>query len=485
MAYRPCAPLATLCCSAVAVWLLAAGSATAQDATAVVAEASRAMGADGVNAITLAGAAAQGNFGQSRTITFGVASTSINNFTRTIDFTTSAMRTTGDTQPPAVQGAPRPAPGKLDQVIVAGAPWEQQLQIWVTPWGFLRGAAANHGAVKSQKIDGVSYKVVTWMTPQKAPSGQPYKLVGYINADNLVTRVQTWVEHPVLGDEPIEFLYADYRAVGGLKVPAKITGKQVGMDTFVAQVAAVQPNPPNLDELIPADLRARAKAALDAPPPPPPAASEKLADGVYRITGGYVSLAVEFKDFVIVLEGGQSEARGQAVIAETKRLFPDKRIKYVVNTHPHFDHASGLAPFAAEGIAILCDDNTKYFLEQALGEPRTLVGDALAKSRKKPKVEGVIDKMVIEDSTRRLELHHVAGLQHSDSMLVGYLPKEKILFTADFRLPTPGQADPSIATLKQNVDRLQLDFDRVVMVHPPNPDRPVARVDLLGPPGSQ
>jgi hypothetical protein len=63
-----------------------------------------------------------------------------------------------------------------------------------------------------------------------------------------------------------------------------------------------------------------------ARPPAGPAASEKLADGVYRITGGYVSLAVEFADHVVVLEGGQSEARGLAVIAETKRLFPSKRI---------------------------------------------------------------------------------------------------------------------------------------------------------------
>ena len=55
-------------------------------------------------------------------------------------------------------------------------------------------------------------------------------------------------------------------------------------------------------------------------------ASEKLADGVYRITGGYVALAVEFKDHVVVLEGGQSEARGLAILAETKRLIPDKRI---------------------------------------------------------------------------------------------------------------------------------------------------------------
>ena len=214
--------------------------------------------------------------------------------------------------------------------------------------------------------------------------------------------------------------------------------------------------------------------------PAPAVASEKLADGVYRITGGYVALAVELKDSVVVLEGPQSEARGLAILAETKRLIPNKRIKYVVNTHPHFDHAGGLAPFAAEGITIVTDDNNKFFVEASLGSPRTLVGDALARSRKKPKVEGVIDKTVLGDETRTIELHHVKGLEHSDGMLIAYLPKEKILFTADFNVPAPGQAvNPSIAVLVENIERLKLDFERHVTVHPPNPDRPLTRADLL------
>jgi hypothetical protein len=37
---------------------------------------------------------------------------------------------------------------------------------------------------------------------------------------------------------------------------------------------------------------------------------------------------------------------------------------------------------------------------------------------------------------------------------------------------------PSIATLVQNLDRLKLDFDRHVMVHAPDPDRPMTRADL-------
>jgi glyoxylase-like metal-dependent hydrolase (beta-lactamase superfamily II) len=458
--------------------LVCAGTAWAQEANAVLEDASRAIGAATLNAITYSGNAAQGNFGQSRTITFGIASTSIRNYTRTIDFTTSRAHITGDTMPPAVRGGPPPQPGMLDQTIAADSPWSLQHQIWVTPWGFLRGAVANHATVRTQKIDGEPYRVVTWMTPQKAPSGLPYKVVGYINSNNLVDRVETWVDHPVLGDEHVEFFYSDYRDLGTVKAPLRVTQKQVGMETFVATTATARANPADLATLLSAPPRP-GSAPPAAPPPPAAAVSEKLADGVYRITGGYVSMAVEFRDFVVVLEGGQSEARGLAVLAETKRLFPNKRIRYVVNTHPHFDHASGLAPFAAEGITILADDNAKYFLGAALGTPRTLVGDAFAKSKKKPKVEGVVEKQVITDGARTLELHHVAGLEHSDSMLIAYLPAEKILFCADFRLPT-AQPDPSLVTLRENIERLQLDIDRVVMVHAPTPDRPITRADFFG-----
>src|SRR5204863_8874863 len=184
-----------------------------------------------------------------------------------------------------------------------------------------------------------------------------------------------------------------------------------GMETFVATIGGALANPPDLAQ------------RMEGPPPPappaplPPAASEKLADGVYRITGGYVSLAVEFKDYVVVLESGQSEARGLAILAETKKIFPAKKIKYVVLTHPHFDHMAGLPPFIAEGVTLLVDDNAKFFTEASLGTPRTLAGDVMAKSKKKPKVEGVVEQMELKDETRSLMLYHMEKLEHSDSML--------------------------------------------------------------------
>lgn len=454
-------------------------SALAQDARAVIDAASRAMGMEGVNSITYSGAAAAGNFGQSRTISFGLASTSIRNYTRTIDFTRPASHATGEATPPVVRGGPAPQPGPYDERIAADSPWALQFSIWVTPWGFLRGAAAHNATLRTRKLGDVSYRTLTWSPPQKAPSGAPYQLIGYIGPENLVDRVETWVEHPIFGDMRVEISFQNYRDFGGVKSPTRIAERRMGMETFVTGISAVMANPPNLTQLMasPAD-----RAAVSPAPTPTsalPATSEKLADGVYRLAGDYVSMAVEFKDHVVVLEAGENEARGLAIIAETRRLFPAKRIKYVVNTHPHFDHAAGLPPFVAEGVTILENDNSRYFMEASLSEPRTLAGDVMARSRKKPKVEGVVDKLVLQDATRTLELHAVKNLDHSDAMLIAYLPKEKILFSADFTVAGPGQPlTPSLQTLAANIERLQLDFDQHVTVHPGDPDRPLSRAYL-------
>ena len=226
-------------------------AAAADDVKSVLENASLAMGAAGLNAITYSGSAANGNFGQSRTISFGLASTTIRNYTRTIDFTQPASYASGDPIPPAVRGGPPPqpgAPGSYQQLITpANAAWAQQLQIWVTPWGFLRGAAASANAtLRTKKVDEIPYRIVTWSPAQKAPSGQPYKVVGYISPENLVDRVETWVEHPVLGDLHVELFYKDYQDLGGLKVPRRISMKQVGMETFVAAITAATKNPDDL-----------------------------------------------------------------------------------------------------------------------------------------------------------------------------------------------------------------------------------------------
>ena len=118
--------------------------------------------------------------------------------------------------------------------------------------------------------------------------------------------------------------------------------------------------------------------------------AEKLGDGLYRLTtgpGSYDSVVVEFRDHVMMLEAGQPEARALAYIAETKKLFPNKPIRYVMNTHAHSDHTGGLPAMVAEGATVITQKNNATFLDKALNTPRTLLNDTLAKNPKKAKIE--------------------------------------------------------------------------------------------------
>ncbi|HLF11922.1 MAG TPA: MBL fold metallo-hydrolase, partial [Gammaproteobacteria bacterium] len=368
--------------------------------------------------------------------------------------------------------------------------WAQQLEIWITPWGFLKGAANNNATVRSRSIDGERFNVVSWNSPIIAASGAPYRLVGYINSDNLVTKVETWLENPIFGDMLVEASYSDYRDNNGLKYPAAIVQKRGGWPTFDAQILGAHANPQNLAQLM---TPPAPPAGAGGPPPgagpgaaPPAAASELLASGVYRITGGYVALAVEFNDHILLFEpAGQNEARAQAIIAEAKRVIPNKPIRYGVLSHHHFDHTSGLPAVVAEGITIVTSEVNKEFFENALSAPRSLAPDAMARSGKEAVIETVGDKRVFTDGTHTVEIHAIKGLPHADGMLVAYLPRERIIAYADmFNLPTannPVPNPPVVGTqvFVENLERLGLDYETVISVHAPNPDRPITRRDIL------
>jgi glyoxylase-like metal-dependent hydrolase (beta-lactamase superfamily II) len=463
-------------------------TAAAQDARTVIGNASKAMGADNVNSVMYYGSGANFGLGQNNNANGPWPRTNLNDYTRAIDFAQPASRATWVTYAAPVTGGPAVQANGQQNITPANNAWAQHLEIWITPWGFLKGATTNNATAKAQTVSGKRYNVVTWTAPQKAPSGEGYKVVGYINPQNLVEKVETWLENPIFGDMLVEGIYSDYRDNNGFKFPGTIVQKRGGWPTFEAQVLGANPNPRNIQQLVtPPPAGQRGGAAAGAPPAAPTGAqSEKLADGVYRITGGYVALAVEFSDHIVIFEGGpQNEARSQAIMAEAKRVIPNKPIRYSILSHHHFDHSSGLPAVVAEGVTIITHENNKAFLEKALNAPRTLAPDAMSKSGKKPKIETVAEKRVLQDATRTLEIHHIVGLPHADGMLIAYLPKEKIVAFADmFNFPPandPVPNPPVVGTqvFVDNFERLKLDFNTLVSVHPPAPDRPMSRTDVL------
>jgi glyoxylase-like metal-dependent hydrolase (beta-lactamase superfamily II) len=467
--------------------LSAPAPAGAQDGTAAVAAAAKAMGSDNLTSISYYGSASNFNLGQSNNANGAWPRTNVSDYVRSIDFTQPASRATGVTFAAPVTGGPAVQTAFQQNITPANTAWAQQLEIWITPWGFLKGAAANNAIAGPQMVGNRPYTVVTWSTPQKAPSGIPYKVVGYINNRNLVERVQTWLENPIFGDMLVEATYSEYRDANGVKYPSAIVQKRGGQPTFDAQILGIRANPSNISELVTPPAGGGRGGAPGGAPPAAAAGptSEKLADGVYRINGAYNALAIEFRDHIVLFEGGpQNEARSLAIIAEAKKVIPNKPIRYSILTHHHFDHSSGLPAIVAEGATIITQDVNKAFLLKALSAPRTLAPDAMSKSGKKPKIESVIEKRVLEDETRTVEIHHVVGLPHADGMLMIYLPKEKILAYADmFNLPpadSPVPNPPVVGTqvFLANLERLNLEPERIMSVHTLNPDRLATKADI-------
>ena len=392
---------------------------SAQDSTAVVAAAAKAMGTDTLTSITYSGTARNGAFGQSKNIGQPMGPnnlTQITQYTRTINFGQAAnpmalvSRATGPTKPPTVPGVAPPMPGVFNQNITgqqAGANWTQALNIWTTPWGFLKGAAANAATVRRQG----GQQVVSFSPAGfKSPSGRMYTVTGYINGENLVTKVETRVEHGVAGDLLVEFEYSGYQNMSGVQVPSRIVQRQAGLQTFDAAISAATPNPANLAELLAAPPAAAGGGGGGAPAQAAGPAVEKLGDGVFKIGGNYTAIAVDMGDHILVVESGQSDERGRAVMAAAKQAIPGKPVRFVVNSHPHFDHAGGLRAAAGEGATILMHRNSADAMTRLMSGTRTLGNDSLAtQPARQVSIQGIGDREIRRGTNGKVvEVHHVA-----------------------------------------------------------------------------
>ena len=478
------------------------GNAMAQDAKTVIANAQKALG--DLKSITYSGSAKDVNFQQC-----GANSTDmickgthdpmrpINNYVRVIDLTAPASRHTGATNNVGAGGSTTVTPGTFffqvtPQQADVSQPWINSLEFYITPWGFLKGAAENNATASRRKVDGKDYTVLSWSPKVKAPSEKNYVINGYVDEKNIVDRVETWLGENIMGDMQILATYTGWKDFGGVMAPSKIAQTRGGWPFFEVNDTSAKANPPDVATLVPPPAPAAGRGGGgggggQGGAPALTVTSEKLGDGLYRLTtgnGSYDSVIVEFKDHIMMLEAGQSEARALAYIAETKKLIPNKPIRYVMNTHPHSDHTGGLPALVAEGATIITQKNNEEFLEKALNTPRTLLNDTLAKNPKKAKIEAVAEKKVYSDGTRTVEMYHVSPVPHSNGLMIAYIPKEKVLFQGDFSLPAEGQAtNDHVKALAPILEKLKLDYDRYINVH--TSATPQTKADFLKAVGKQ
>jgi glyoxylase-like metal-dependent hydrolase (beta-lactamase superfamily II) len=492
---------------------LIAGPAAAQNAASLLQAADKAIGASAVNSVAYSGTGWMGAVGQSFA-TEGTGSdwprTDFKSYTATIDYASKSskedhVRVQGNNAPRGggfvplqgevhttnfvsgnyawnlnPQGQPNPQPGAAEY---------RQFLISLSPHGFIKAAQQAGNATVEDRYyvrQDRTLKVVGFTTMGK------YRVTGEFNNDNLLERVVTWVPDPVLGDMMVEIRYGDYRDVGGgAKFPFRIHAHQGdnplvpgGHNWMDVRVNDAKVNVPDAAVPVPDSVRS-------APAPQVRVAAQKLGDGVWLMGGSNAnSVAVEFKDFIAVVESPTNEARSNAVIAEIKKTIPNKPIRYLVVTHHHFDHLGGVRTYAAEGATIITDErNRDYFQKVVLGpQSRTLEPDRLSQFPFAPTGPGPLmlqtftDEYSISDGQRSIILHHVDNLNHSDDMLIAYLPQEKIVINADlYGPPPPGVTPPNVnlnaVALFRTIKRLKLDVAQHVPVHGnPGPNADFERI---------
>jgi len=81
--------------------------------------------------------------------------------------------------------------------------------------------------------------------------------------------------------------------------------------------------------------------------------SRLVQGNVWLINAGVVNVAAQIgPDGVFVVDTG-TEAMGEKILAEIKRLAGDKPIRFIVNTHAHADHVGGNVVIAKAGRSII------------------------------------------------------------------------------------------------------------------------------------
>jgi glyoxylase-like metal-dependent hydrolase (beta-lactamase superfamily II) len=460
---------------AMAVLMLLPQIGQTQEAKAMLEGVSKAMGATDLRSIQYSGSGSAFAVGQNPTPSAPWPKFNVNSYTRVVNYETASLRdeiVRTQAEHPPRGGGGQPVMGEQRQVLLVSGShaWNQPgdtaiptpvavvdrlHQLWITPHGVIKAAMAHNATIQARTEGGKKMTTISFMD-----RGQ-FNVTAFVNDQNLVEKVESWVANPVLGDMLTETTYADYQAFGNVKFPTRILQRQGGFPALDLTANAVQPNV-SVDIQVPDNVR---QAAVQV-------TTEKVADGVWFLAGGtHHSVAVEMKDHVVVVEGPQNDERAMAVIAEVKRIVPTKPIRYVVNSHHHFDHAGGLGPFVADGATIITHDTNKAFFEQSLAAPRTVQPDKLAQSGKKATVEGMQDKRVLSDGTRTVELYLIQGNVHGDGLIMAYLPKEKLLVEADVytpaapNAPPPAQPNPNSVNLYDNIERLKLTVDQLLPLH--------------------
>jgi cyclase len=160
----------------------------------------------------------------------------------------------------------------------------------------------------------------------------------------------------------------------------------------------------------------------------------EVAPGVYNVTWGNswgnmgLNVGVSVGEDGLLLVDAQEEAAVPRLIARIKEI-STKPVRYVIDTHWHFDHVGGNAIFAKDGAAIIAQENTRARLMTEQPNPLGRAAQRAFAPAFWPRIT-FADRLTLHVNGDDVDVLHFPG-GHTDGDAIVLFHKADVLFAAD------------------------------------------------------
>ena len=177
---------------------------------------------------------------------------------------------------------------------------------------------------------------------------------------------------------------------------------------------------------------------------------------------------------VLVVDSLVSGKEAKRLLADIRKI-TDKPIRYVVDTHNHFDHTFGNSEFATLGAVIVahdnCSENMRVSSKQVLdnAESYGLNADEAKEIKIAYPNVSTANGMHIGLGGISVDLIYVAP-SHTDDSIMIFIPEEKVVFAGDvlFTDYYPFMGTGTIEGWVKTLEKLnEMDADRIIPGHGP------------------
>lgn len=275
----------------------------------------------------------------------------------------------------------------------------------------------------------------------------------------------------ILGETHTVYMFEDFKPVDSVPMPHRVKMSRNGKEIANIQYTSITFGDASALPMLSVPDSAKAEADKAMGGDYVPLELVRIAPGVFQAKGfSHNSLVVEFPRWTVVVEAPQSEIQSKYLNDMIRKEIPRKPIRYVAVTHPHYDHIGGVRGMASMEATILVEKNHQADMKKIFDGRHARPRDQFESRRtsRPPKVVGGMEvyegKKVISEGGRVLELYAIQT-SHVQSIVIAYLPRERVLFESDLYTPGATTATTDSSNLFEAVNKLKLRPDKIVGGH--------------------